>query len=209
MRLAVFGATGGTGQQVVSQALERADEVTTLARDPATLAQSGPRLCVVRGDVHDPEAVRRTVVGAEALISVLGHRLGSGPDVPAIGAQHILAAMKESGACRLVVLSITAVRDAQDRPRMLDRVLEGVGHILASRVYADHLSQASIVRRADVDWTIVRAPLLTNGPRTGKYRVGHMGGGMRGRISRADVADFMLQQASDTTYVRLVPLVGS
>jgi putative NADH-flavin reductase len=180
-----------------------------LARDPAKLARSDPRLHVVTGDVHDPQVVGETVAGADAVLSALGHRRGSGQHVLTTGAQLIVAAMSEAGVRRLVVLSITAVRDPHDRPGTIERLLEGVGHVLAGGVYADHLGQATVVQAADLDWTIVRAPLLTNGPHTGHYRVGYMGGDMGGRLSRADVADFMLQQASDTTYVRQVPLVGS
>lgn len=209
MKLAIFGATGGTGQQLVSQALARNDALTVLARDPAKLARSDPRLHVVEGDVHDPEVVRETVTGADAVISALGHRRGSGHHVLTTAAQLIVTAMEGAGVHRLVVLSITAVRDPEDRPRMVDRLLEGVGHVLAAGVYRDHLGQASTVREADLDWTIVRAPLLTNGPHTGHYRVGHLGGGMGGRISRADVADFLLKQATDATYIHQVPLMGS
>ncbi len=208
MKLAVFGATGGTGKPLVAQALARGDELTVLARDPAKLAQSDERFHVVKGDVHDPAVVRQTVAGADAVISVLGHRRGTGAIVLTTGSGNIVGAMKEAGVRRLVVLSITAVRDPQDRPRTMDRILEGVGHALAAGVYADHLGQATVVRAADLDWTIVRAPLLTNRPQTGRYKVGYMGG-VGGRISRADVADFMLKQATDTTYLRQLPLVGS
>ncbi|HUK78019.1 MAG TPA: SDR family oxidoreductase [Thermoleophilia bacterium] len=209
MKLAIFGATGGTGRQLVAQALARGDELTVLARDPAKLARSDPRLHVVTGDVHDAEVVGETVAGADAVLSALGHRRGSGRHVLTTGAQLIVAAMNEAGVRRLVVLSITAVRDPHDRPRTIERLMEGVGHVLAGGVYADHLGQATVVQAADLDWTIVRAPLLTNGPHTGHYHVGSLGGGMGGRISRADVADFMLKQAADATHVRQVPLVGS
>ncbi len=192
----------------MAQALARGDELTVLARDPAKLAQSDEHLHVVKGDVHDPAVVHQTVAGADAVISVLGHRRGTGVKVLTTGSRNIVGAMKEVGVRRLVVLSITAVRDPQDRPRAIDRILEAVGRVLAAGVYADHLGQAAVVREADLDWTIVRAPLLTNGPRTSHYQVGYMGG-VGGRISRADVADFVLKQATDTTYARQLPLVGS
>src|SRR5450756_2448393 len=78
MKLAIFGATGRSGRPLVSQALARGDDVTVLVRDAARLPQSDPNLHVITGDVHDPETVRQTVAGADAVISVLGHRRGTG-----------------------------------------------------------------------------------------------------------------------------------
>jgi putative NADH-flavin reductase len=209
VKLAIFGATGGTGRQLVDQALQRGDELTVLVREPARLAHVDRPLRVITGDVGDADVVRRTVGGADAVISVLGHRRGSGRHVLATGMRNITATMQELGIRRLVALGITAVRDPDDRPRMTDRLLEGVGHVLATGVYEDHFAQAAVLRATDLDWTIVRAPFLTNGPRTGRYRVGYLGGGVGARISRADVADFLLRQVADTTYLRRIPLVGS
>ena len=115
MRLAIFGATGGTGRNLVEQALEHGDELTVLARNPAKLARTDVRLRVVQGDVRDVVVVRQTVAGAEAVISVLGPRRGAGPRVLAAGMRNITEAMLEAGVRRLVVLSITAVRDTEDR----------------------------------------------------------------------------------------------
>lgn len=209
MKLAIFGATGRSGRPLVSQALARGDDVTVLVRDAARLPQSDPNLHVITGDVHDPEAVRQTVAGADAVISVLGHRRGTGYKVLRVGSAHIVTAMRETGVRRLVVLSITAVRDPEDRPRLADRLLETVGRVLAAGVYADHMGQAATLRGSDLEWTIVRAPLLTEGPHTGSYHVGHMGGGLGARVSRADVAEFLLQQVTDTTYIGRAPLVGA
>jgi len=208
MKLAVFGASGRTGRQLLHLALARGDELTVLVRDPSRLPPSQGPVHVVEGDVHDVEAVGRTIAGADAVISVLGQHRGSGHHVLRVGIRNIIWAMEEAGVRRLVVLSITVVRDPADRPRTIDRLLERVGRILAANVYEDHLGQAAELRQTDLDWTIVRAPLLTYGPRTGRYRVGSMGA-VGGRVSRADVADFLLEQATDTTFYRRLPLVGS
>ncbi len=209
MKLAIFGATGRSGRPLVSQALARGDDVTVLVRDAARLPQSDPNLHVITGDAHDPEAVRQTVAGAHAVISVLGHRRGAGYKVLRVGSANIVTAMQETGVRRLVVLSITAVRDPRDRPRLVDRLLETVGRVLAAGVYADHMGQAATLRNSNLEWTIVRAPLLTERPHTGSYHVGHMGDGLGARVSRADVAEFLLQQVTDTTYIGRAPLVGA
>jgi putative NADH-flavin reductase len=153
--------------------------------------------------------VRRTVAGTDAVVSALGHRRGTGRHVLEMGMRNIIAAMEDAGVRRVVALSITAVRDQEDRPRSIDRLLESVGRVLAAGVYADHLGQASVLRASDLDWTIVRAPFLSNGPHTGGCRVGCLGGEVGARISRADAADFMLRQVTDTSHVRRLPLIGS
>ena len=178
MKLAIFGATGRTGQRHRSSVAHRDGGRSSSVDFPFRLRQIRSSAHVVAGDVNDSEAVRQTVAGADAVISVLGH--GRGHDYKALrtGSGHIVAAMREAGVRRLVVLSITAVRDPEDRPRWADRLLETVGRVLAAGVYADHLGQAETVRGSRLEWTIVRAPLLTEGPHTGSYRVGHMGEGL-------------------------------
>src|SRR5262245_33817729 len=98
MRLAVFGATGGTGRSVVAQALTVGDKVTVLARKPEALSEFGGRISVVAGDVLDTDDVARAVEGAEVVISALGigmHRHAT--TVYSQGTANIIDAMKADG----------------------------------------------------------------------------------------------------------------
>src|SRR5919108_2384040 len=116
MRLTIFGATGGTGTQLVRQALDGGHEVTAVVRDPARLTvpkQAGLR--VVRADVMDPDAIVPAVEGADAVLSALGNRLSGPANVCAEGVRSILAAMDKTGARRLAVVSAAgAYNDPSD-----------------------------------------------------------------------------------------------
>ena len=208
MKISVFGGTGRTGRHLVEGALEDGHEVTVLVRDPARLAVSHERLRVVEGDVLIPSRVEETVAGADAVLSALGHTKTSRKDVQARGTAHIVAAMKGHGVRRILSLTGAGVRDAQDEPKVVDRVFSGFLKLLQRDVLKDAERHAEIIKESGLDWTIVRAPRLTDGPATGEYRVGAVGRNSGTKISRADVAGFMLRALADGSYVGEAPMVS-
>ncbi|MCP2347909.1 NAD(P)-dependent oxidoreductase [Nonomuraea roseoviolacea] len=196
MRITVFGATGRTGWRVVGQALHAGHEVTAVVRDPAALERhnlGGPRLTVVRADVMDPAAIRPAVAGHDAVVSAIGPR-GSGPTtVCADSIASIMEAMAAEEVRRLVAVSASGFVREGDGP--LTRL---VAKPILSRVlrhaFADMRRMEDLVRASRLDWTIVRPPQLTEGPRTGSYRSAidrNVRGGVR--VSRADLADCVLR----------------
>jgi len=209
MQLALFGGTGRTGQQVVAQALAAGHTVTALMRNPARLNTSNPQLAVVAGDVQDAAQVAAAMRGAQAVISVLGPT-GNEPlfEVSA-GMAHILAAMEAQGARRLIVSLGAGVADPHDRPQAFHRVMNFLVRRMARYVYEDMRRVDGLVRASGLDWTIVRVPMLTDGPRTGHVKAGYVGQGLGPRVSRADLADFMLRQLADQTYLRQAPAIRS
>ena len=199
MRLAVFGATGGTGRSVIAQALTVGDKVTVLARNPAALGEFGGRVAVVRGDVLDQDDVARTVEGAEVVISALGigmHRHAT--TVYSRGTANIMAAMNADGIRRLLVVSTASLEIPSPRQVgewLLAKVLL---HRLLAKPYADMALMERQVRTSGLDWTLVRAARLTNGPLTGHPRVA-VNRKLRGcwSISRRDVAHYLLTHVAD------------
>ncbi len=203
MRIALFGATGGTGSQVLEQALAAGHQVQALARDPAKLtARDG--LSVITGDVLDQAAADACVAGADAVICVLGTRPGNDP-VEAEGTKRILAAMGTHGVKRLIAVSSMGVGDSIDQINLAFRVIMNLTlkHIMQAKAEQERLIMAS-----DTDWTIVRPGGLTDGPKTGAYKAGIDKSIRATRVSRADVADFVVQQLTDETYVRQTPAVS-
>ncbi|WP_207955773.1 NAD(P)-dependent oxidoreductase [Rubrobacter marinus] len=124
------------------------------------------------------------------------------------GTEHIVAAMKQHGVRRLVSLTGAGVRDPGDRPKLVDRVFSGLLKVLQRDVLEDAERHAEVVRRSGLDWVIVRAPRLTDGAATGEYRVGSVGENSGTKISRADVAGFMLRELTDDSYVGQAPMVS-
>ncbi len=208
MKLTIFGATGRTGRQLVEQALGAGHEVKALARDPSRLPVRHEKLTIVQGDVLDPAKVGEVMAGTDAVLSALGHTSTSTKDVQTVGTRNILAAMRKHGVSRIISLTGAGVADAEDAPKLWNKAITLLLKRLQPDVLADAEAHAEAIRASGLDWTIVRGPRLTEGPKRGSYRVGYVGKGTGATISRADLADFMLKQATDDTYVHKAPVVS-
>ncbi len=208
MRIAIFGATGRTGVPLTEQALAAGHDVVALVRDPAKAPARDDRLTLIQGDVMRLEDVERAVQGADAVISVLGRRKDSPSDMHTIATRNIIAAMRKYGVKRLVSLTGAGVPAPQDRPRLANRLISFALKALSGDVLRDALGHAALIQQSPLDWVIVRAPMLRDGPRTGKYQAGWVGVNTSARISRGDVADFLLKQTTDDTYLRQMPMIS-
>ncbi|MFJ7411821.1 NAD(P)-dependent oxidoreductase [Streptomyces sp. NPDC098077] len=204
MRITVFGATGGVGQEIVGQALAAGHEVTVVVRDPDRLPERLDRAALhaaVRLD--DPAAVRAAVAGRDAVLSGLGSRGRKANGVAERLTGRILTAMEAEGVRRLVVVSAVPVGPEPADDPLVDRLMrKAVGAVLAE-LYADLTRMEAALERSATDWTAVRPPKLTDGPRTGLYRQ-VVGGTPRSSrsISRADVAHAMLALVEDPAAVK-------
>jgi putative NADH-flavin reductase len=202
MRILIFGATGGTGRELVSQALERGHEVTAFVRNPSRLQQRDPRLRVHSGDVGDPDAIRAAIPGHEAVVSALGTRSIGATTLLSDAAGEIVRAAEVQGGRRLLWESSLGVGETRGQ---LGPIYNWLLIPLALRhIFADKERQEAIIRASAVDWTIVQPGTLTNGPRTGSYRAGPRAcaGRRFPRIARADVAHYMLEELERPRYVR-------
>lgn len=199
MRLTIFGASGGTGRQLVEQALAGGHRVTAVVRDPARLAvPAHPGLQVVTADIMDPASILPAVTGADAVLTAAGPR-GTGPTtVITDSVRSIAAAMSKAGTRRLLALSGSIVAD-DGESFYLRYVLKPVARRTFLRnVCADMRKAETVVAATDLNWTILRPPALTDGPATGKYRTAFDRGLPRGiRVSRADLAACMLALIGD------------
>jgi uncharacterized protein YbjT (DUF2867 family) len=194
MNLTVLGAAGATGVQLVEQAIAAGHQVTALARSAENLTLTNPNLHVVQGDATDRAVVSQAMKGADAVISVLGAR---GP-VMAEATRAMVAAAEQSGPDRILMLSSFAV--ARDRLKPVSKLVTRMA--MGSQI-KDKTAGEEVLRASGLDWTIVYATLLTNGPKTEPRVVPETEKvGMSQRISRADVASFLLQAATDGLYSR-------
>ncbi|MEW9549140.1 NAD(P)-dependent oxidoreductase [Nonomuraea sp. NPDC050783] len=196
MRLALFGATGRAGRVLLDQALERGHQVTALSRDPGAIPRH-ERLRVVTGDVRDPVPVARAVEDAHAVVSTLGRRR-RGPAICTEGIRTILSAMADGRPRRLLVLSNYGVAESRHRGLYV-----AVSWLLQRPVLRDKEHMEALVRSSETAWTLVRAPVLTDGPRTGRYRAGpDLRLTFTSKVSRADLAAFMVSELEDGAYLR-------
>jgi putative NADH-flavin reductase len=208
MHIAVFGATGQTGLQLVQQALQAGHEVVAFARNPSKLGISHERLHSVQGDISDKATVTTAIQGANAVVSALGPSSNKPDFAVSQGMTNILSAMQQHNVRRLVISAGAGVRDPQDNPKLVDRFFGIVLRLVSGNVVADMEKTVALVRASDRDWTVVRVPRLTNGPATGQYKIGYVGD-IGTQITRADLAAFMLRQLSDTQFVRAAPAISN
>jgi|SRR3989344_173861 len=193
MKIAIFGATGSTGKELVKQALEQRYEITILVRNPQKISFDSDGLNIVKGDVLNKDDVSKTVRGNNAVIVALGVKPPSKTKLVGPGTKNIIEAMKAQNVKRIVIESAGFMDDAVRKDNFLISILTKT---FMRGLYADKLVQESTVRDSGLEWVIVRPVGLTNGRKTRTYRFGENLKLKRllPMISRANVADFMLKQ---------------
>ena len=193
-KLIVFGATGGTGREVVKQALDRGHEVTIIVRNPLSFDTQHPSLKIVQGDVLQPSSFAEYMQGMDAVISCLGVGNSRQPTtLYSTGIENIISAMKMAGVQRLICISAGALYVNQQMGFFVRIITKLVLQKILKEMYADMRLMEQIVEESKLNWTIVRPPMLKNKPFTGVYRTaitGHIKHPFS--IARADLADFML-----------------
>jgi putative NADH-flavin reductase len=209
LKLLVVGATGGTGRALVEEAVARGHDVTAFARNPARLARPHDRVAVARGDVRDLASVEAAVRGQDAVLCALGHKRWFYPNrILSDGTRNIIRAMEANGVRRLVCETALGIGDTWGRMGLYYTLFVGV--FILPLYFFDKGRQERVIRESSLDWVIVRPGALTDGPKRGRIRhgpdVGHWLWTVR--ISRADVARFMLDQLTDDTYLRRAPGVS-
>ncbi len=203
MNLLIIGATGGTGRELVKQALEQGDNVTALVRNPAKVTVQHPNLTVVKGDVLDSVSVENAVRGKDAVLSALGHKKWFiKTSILSRGTKNIITSMEKYGVKRFICGTSLGVGDSRGRLGLYYTLF--VVPVIVYFYFKDKEIQERYIMESSLDWTIVRPGQLTNGRKRGLYRHGPDIGSriFTVRISRADAADFMLRQLADNTYRR-------
>ncbi|QGM47920.1 SDR family NAD(P)-dependent oxidoreductase [Methylocystis heyeri] len=207
MKILVVGASRGIGLEVVREALERGHEVTALLRDPAKLAMSHPNLNKVQGDVGNLADLRAAVVGRDAICSCVGIGPTRKPvDIFSRGARNILAALEGAPKARFVSVTGVGAGDSRGHGGFLyDKIFQP---LLLRTIYADKDREEELIKASSANWMIVRPGFLTDGPRTRHYRaLVDINGVTAGKISRADVADFIVDQLERPTFFGQTPLL--
>ena len=203
MKIVVLGATGGTGLEIIRQSVEQGHSVTALVRSPERLRPFQDRITVRRGDLLNSADLQQAVEGQDAVLSAFG------PRVPVKKSEaHLLEqfagaltkAMLHTNVRRVVVESVAFLfKDSLLPPAYL------LGRLLFPRTVADASAMEQVFAESELDWTMVRPPELTEKPYTGKYRIleGHLPR-FGFKISRADVADFMINVVANRSTIRKV-----
>lgn len=209
MKLLIIGATGGTGRALVEEALAQGHVVTAFARKPQKITTSQDRLTVAKGNVLDYNSVDQAVQGKDAVLSALGHkRLFIKTTILSEGTRNIIKAMQIHHVKRLICETSLGIGESRWRMGLYYTLF--VIPFITFFYFRDKERQERYIKQSSLDWIIVRPGQLTNGRKRGTYRHGLNIGSilLTVRISRADVADFMLKQLTDDSYLRKTPGVA-
>lgn len=210
MKMVVFGASGGTGRELVRQGQALGHEVTAFVRNPAAIG-GGAGLRVVVGDARDAKAVAAAIAGQDAVLSALGARSLADETLLPEAMTQILVAMQQDGVRRLIVLGASGVWPGADKrlsvaAQLLLRVIQAT---VLKKPFAAQRRMQELISASDTEWTVAQPPRLLNAPGRGTWRVDAEAlpaGGTT--LARADLATFMLQQLSTTEWVRKSPFVA-
>ncbi len=201
MKIAVFGASGPTGRHLVEQALNIGFQVTAFVRNPGIFDISHSDLTVIQADVLVPSTFENKLSGHNAVLSALGTRRGIDEiNLYSAGGKNIIEAMKAAGVKRFICLTSGGVVDDESSSKIIS---EAQAKTLQNNVQRDMKRLEDYLKTINaVEWIVIRPPGLLNSKFTGNYQVfdKHIPNIGR-RISRADLADFMIKQITDNTYL--------
>jgi uncharacterized protein YbjT (DUF2867 family) len=206
MKILVLGATGGTGRLIVRDALDKGDSVVALVRSKAS-APDLPGADIIEGDVRDVDALMHALEGCDAVVSALGTGMGFRKVSLLTEATHALVpSMRRSGVRRLVCISALGVGDSRGHGGFVfDQIFMP---LLLRHAYKDKGRQEAAIRASSLDWVIVRPAMLTNDPARGSLRaIADLAAVNGGKVARADVARFVVEQLATNTWLKQTPVL--
>jgi putative NADH-flavin reductase len=208
-KIALFGASGQTGQQFLVQALAKGYLIKALVRDIDKISQKSENLTLIKGDVLNLADVEKTIEGTDVVVSLFGHVKGSPEWLQTNGTKNLITAMKKQQVNRIISLSGGGLPyPEQDKPKFADHLIRTIMKIAVPKILNDAISHHEVLKSSGLTWTIVRGPRLTNDAKVGKYRVGWVGVNAGTKVSRADLADFIVTQLEDESYNFKMPFVS-
>lgn len=210
--IALFGATGPTGKQIIEEALHRGYALSVYTRDVKKLDAFAGKIGIVVGDLQDRNAIAQCIEGADAVVSALGPNTAKvKADRPIMrGLANIMSAMNQSGVRRLIQVSTASYRHPDDGVDMKTRALALMFKMVARKAYDDIKSTGELIADSELDWTLVRIPFLKDDSTNDQIKVGAYGKTKLGMtLSRSNLAKFLMDQVTDKTFVRAAPGIAN
>jgi len=211
MKILLLGANGAVGQLVLDDLLKANHEVKALVRNASAMQRKHPRLTVVQGEPTNAADLEGVLAGQEVVLSTLGARKNKKTTLRADVARNVAAGMKKHGVRKLVWLDAAGVGSSKE---FVQRSLFFFGRIiiplLLDNMYEDAAVADALIEKSGRDWVIVRPMSFTNNAKTGNISVVtdmSLTVRLRLRITRADVAAFLVEQVVKDDYVGLMPVI--
>ena len=203
MHLAILGGTGRTGVLLVRRALDAGHTLRVLARDPKKVGIEHPHLTVVTGDAAVPGDVARLVEGVDAVVSALGP-VKAHLDACSRATQSVLS----TGVRRYVLTSGAGLDVPGDEKDLMGRIISKMIRFFTPAIVIDKEKELALLQQSSTEWTLVRPPRLVDGAATGRARI-DVKNGPGSKVTRADLADFLLVCVTEKRHVREAPFIAA
>ncbi|MVN23150.1 NAD(P)-dependent oxidoreductase [Mucilaginibacter arboris] len=211
MRITIFGGSGETGLLVIKKALAEGHSVTAFARTPSKIAFQNEKLTVVKGELDEADKIEAAVKDADAVISVLGPTGKTKGQAISVGIKNIITAMEKHAVKRLIATATPSSKDSHDKFQLSFNIAVFMVQNLMKDVYNDIITLGENITQSRLDWTLLRLPMLSSKPATGKINIGYTGDGKVKLFSltREDLAVLLIQQLDNKEYIKKAPVVSN
>lgn len=212
MNITIFGGTGTAGLLTIKKALDSGHQVRAFARNPSKISLQHNSLKVIEGELNETDKINQVVKGADAVISLLGPMNLDKTRPITKGVKTIIQSMNENNVKRLVIAVSSSFRDPKDKFHFwIDFGVWVLKAIARNSILKEIEELGKVTVESNLDWTMIRLPKLSNQKPKGKFNVGYSGDGKVKNfwLSRADLADFLIKQLDDKTYLHQAPIVSN
>lgn len=207
MHIVVFGANGRSGRVFIQSALQAGHSITAVTRQSTVRFEAHPNLTVFVGDVQNKEDVKKCIKHADAIVSLLGHRRHT----PAQLQTNLMRLLSDQSinpdTKRIISLTGNGATMPDDTLRLHEKLVTALLKIFASNRISDGINHLQVLIDSDLDWTVLRASLLTNGALQ-VYSLTEHGPAMIAS-SRKTIAHAILQVLQDNSFVRKAPMISN
>jgi len=208
MKICVFGADGRTGVEVVNYAKKQGYKVVAFVYSESSNKYFSNDIEIKKGDVIDYNSVLEAVRGSDTIVSVIGHIKNSDPLMQTKGIKNIVKAMEESGVKRVLSLTGTGARVENDKPSLVDRILNFFVSIVDPERIRDGIEHVKVIRKSNLDWTVVRVLKLSKSEsEADEYKLTD-GGPAELQTSRKKVAKVLVDLINDKKYIGKLPVIS-
>ncbi|SHN09258.1 NAD(P)-dependent oxidoreductase [Chitinophaga sp. CF418] len=211
MNITIFGGTGKTGLLLIEKALKSRHTVTVFARTPTKISIQHNNLKIVKGELEEYGKIEEAIKNADAVISVLGPTQKTKELAIANGIKNIVDAMQKNDVKRLIATATPAFKDSNDKFQIGFSFGIFMVKMLIKDSYNNIVLTGKYIAESGLDWTIVRLPMLSDKPANGKINAGYTGDGTVSlfSLSRADLADFLLQLVDNRKWLHKSPVISN
>jgi putative NADH-flavin reductase len=212
MKVTIFGGTGTSGLLTIKKALSDGHNVTVYARNTSKINFKNENLKVILGELNEIDKIERAIIGSDAVITLLGP-MNTSKELPiSSGYKIIVNAMEKNGVRRMVAAVSSSYRDPRDRFQFsFDLGIWIIKMIARDSILREMEEMGRVIAESSLDWTMIRLPKLSNQAAKGKLNIGYTGDGKVKNffLSRADLADVLVRQLNDNTYLHQAPVVSN